>query len=540
MICFVGCSAQSGDGHDFVLPLNFDAPLCPYATPRIYRYRAAWLSLSFSGQPAVHRVTKVHRLPTQLVVKGHPILGVGDDPDVVHFPVRVPQEMEPPGSPGSTRDGYGWRMFGRYRIVQRVAVCIALACACVVGATPALASWPAQPSLVETITTSGSPFGAAMSPNGAQAWFTSYNGNSVRFFDTSTRQELPGSPLSVGTTPWDVVFSPDGNHAWVSNYQVASPSGTGTTVSIIDTTRSPPTVTGAVIVGTGPQGMAMSPDGTRLWVANYSSAGVSVINTRLNPPSVVATVALPAGASPNAVAISPDGMRALVTDYLGNVYVISTSTFAVLGAAAIGDALVDVVFNNDGTRAWVSGARVYAIDVSTNTPVRLNTSTVSAGGGLALAPDGSRLWVVAQFGNALDLIDPITLQAFSGARLTFGQQPQQVILTPSGTEAWVSGFLNNTIGVVSTGYVPSDSDDPSQRPRAPLQEFAVAPGTAAEQCADLAPESVDWPALVSLRQVGWTLSYASWPHGGTGGWVCSRQPVYISGAWTFTSNASLH
>jgi DNA-binding beta-propeller fold protein YncE len=428
-------------------------------------------------------------------------------------------------------------MSGRYRVVQRIAVCIALVCACVVGVTPALASWPAQPSLVETITTSGGPFGAAMSPNGAQAWFTAYNGNSVRFFDTTTRQELPGSPLSVGTTPWDVVFSPDGNRAWVSNYQVASSSGTGTTVSIIDTASSPPTVTGAVTVGTGPQGMAISPDGTRLWVANYASANVTIIDTTSTPPIAVATVSLP-GTYPTAVAISPDGSRALVTDYLGNVYVISTSTFAVLGNAAIGSTLVDIIFNNDGTRAWVSGIRVYSIDTSTSTPALLNTSTISAAGGLALAPDGSRLWVVAHFGNAIDVIDPITLQAFSGARLTFGQQPYQVILTPSGTMAWVSGFLNDTIGVVSTGYVPGGSDDPSQRPLAPLQEFAVVPGTAADQCSDLAPDSVDWPALVSLRQVGWTLSYASWPHGGTGGWVCSRQPVYISGAWTFSSIAS--
>lgn len=282
----------------------------------------------------------------------------------------------------------------------------------------------------------------------------------------------------------------------------------------------------------------MSPDGTRLWVANFVSANVTVIDTTLTPPTAVATVSLP-GTNPTAVAISPDGSRALVTDYLGNVYVISTSTFAVLGNAAIGNTLEDVVFNNDGTRAWVSGLRVYSIGTSTNTPVLLNTSTIFAAGGLALAPDGSRLWVVAQFGNAIDLIDPITLQAFSGARLTFGQQPQRIILTPSGTQAWVSGFLNNTIGVVSTGYVPGDSDDPNQRPRAPIQEFGVPPETASRQCADLAPESVDWPALVGMRQLGWTLSYASWPHGGTGGWVCSRQPVYISGAWTFTSIAVL-
>lgn len=70
-------------------------------------------------------------------------------------------------------------------------------------------------------------------------------------------------------------------------------------------------------------------------------------------------------------------------------------------------------------------------------------------------------------------------------------------------------------------------------PTAPVQQFGAPEGTAPADCASLAPDSVDWPALVSLRSVGWSVSYAQWPRNGSGGWVCSRQPIYTETGWAF-------
>lgn len=66
---------------------------------------------------------------------------------------------------------------------------------------------------------------------------------------------------------------------------------------------------------------------------------------------------------------------------------------------------------------------------------------------------------------------------------------------------------------------------------APLQQFSVAAGTSVEECADLAPASSDWEALGSLRHDGWSVSWAQWPHGGAGGPVCTRQPMWTGSAW---------
>ena len=59
-----------------------------------------------------------------------------------------------------------------------------------------------------------------------------------------------------------------------------------TTVSVIDTATN--NVTATVTVGNNPFGVAVTPDGTKVYVANRVSNNVSVIDTATN--NVTATV----------------------------------------------------------------------------------------------------------------------------------------------------------------------------------------------------------------------------------------------------------
>jgi YVTN family beta-propeller protein len=76
-----------------------------------------------------------------------------------------------------------------------------------------------------------------------------------------------------------------------------------------------PKVVGTVAVGSGPEAVAVSPDGRRAYVANMGSDSVSVIDTR-----AAATIGTPiaVGDEPDGVAVSPDGTRAYVTNRSGN------------------------------------------------------------------------------------------------------------------------------------------------------------------------------------------------------------------------------
>ena len=78
----------------------------------------------------------------------------------------------------------------------------------------------------------------------------------------------------------------------------------------------------ALSPGTDTQGMAAIPNGRHVYVPNFDSGSVSVINTADN--TVVATI--PVGACPEGVAVTPDGRHVYVPNSdSGSVSVIDTA-----------------------------------------------------------------------------------------------------------------------------------------------------------------------------------------------------------------------
>ncbi|WP_072691403.1 YncE family protein [Rhodococcus marinonascens] len=81
------------------------------------------------------------------------------------------------------------------------------------------------------------------------------------------------------------------------------------TVSVIDTATH--AVTTTIEVGDQPQGVAITPDGTRAYITKQDRGTVSVIDTATN---TVATTPIPVGLMPWGAAITPDGTRAYITN----------------------------------------------------------------------------------------------------------------------------------------------------------------------------------------------------------------------------------
>lgn len=156
-----------------------------------------------------------------------------------------------------------------------------------------------------------------------------------------------------------------------------SQDGASDSVAVISTATN--TVLTTISVGDNPFGLAVSKDGTRLYVANTASNTVSVINTGNN--TVERTISV--SSSPKGLALTSDGTRLLVTNSGTNtVSVISTASLAVLTTITIGTTPFDVAVNSDGTRAFVvrntTSGTVVAVDVSFGAPLL----TVAAGGSI--------------------------------------------------------------------------------------------------------------------------------------------------------------
>jgi YVTN family beta-propeller protein len=155
--------------------------------------------------------------------------------------------------------------------------------------------------------------GVAVSPDGKNAYVAYYTLECLVFFSTelstqcrfawlgtlaviATASNTVVSSVSLDTAftrfapPQGVAVTPDGTHVYVTKYLFGS-------VWIIASNS----VVARVTVGSNPLLVAFTPDGAHAYVANNGSNNVSVIATSTN--SVVATV--PVGANPRGVGIIP-------------------------------------------------------------------------------------------------------------------------------------------------------------------------------------------------------------------------------------------
>src|ERR1700730_3486747 len=110
------------------------------------------------------------------------------------------------------------------------------------------------------------------------AYITTSTFNSVSVIDTATNKVA--ATISVGVTPFGVAVTRDGSKVFVVNANFPSNS-----VSVIDTATN--MVTATIPVGSGdvpePRAAAVTPDGSKVYVTNANVDTVSVINTELSP-----------------------------------------------------------------------------------------------------------------------------------------------------------------------------------------------------------------------------------------------------------------
>jgi len=123
--------------------------------------------------------------------------------------------------------------------------------------------------------------------------------NSVTFFDLKNGNARLAE-VAVGIEPNGVALSPDGTRAYIAN----TVSGTVTILGLDRSASSYASLIALVKVGTEPYGLAPTPTGRKLYVANARSNTVSVIDTGSN--QVIRTIT-DVGPEPRGIAITNGG-----------------------------------------------------------------------------------------------------------------------------------------------------------------------------------------------------------------------------------------
>lgn len=194
------------------------------------------------------------------------------------------------------------------------------------------------------------PRGVAIEPNGGYGYVANYGGDSVSVININTQTVTQTVP--VGDGPWGVAAIHNQSTGIIKVYVANNLGGTVTVIvhdgSAIDTH----TISG---VGTGPVGVAATPDGQYVYVATYTSGLVgNVVVIRTSDDTISDRITV--GRGPWGVAVGAKGAYVYVTnsDNLSNsVTLIRTSDHAVVGTQAVGSLPQGVAAPKNGDFAYV-------------------------------------------------------------------------------------------------------------------------------------------------------------------------------------------
>ena len=317
------------------------------------------------------------------------------------------------------------------------------------------------------LTFAGRPVDMALSPDGKT--LAVMLGREVKLFDTLTGtfrpESLPGSHNYSG-----IAWAKDGTTLYTTGQ--ARGAGRGQTEGAVQITRISPDgrtnelkpipipfksrIQPAAGKSSEPCGISVSPDGNTLYVSLFNNHTLAVIDLKSYTPETgnAKIVEVPVGSSPERLLVSPDGTRVYVANRGGkapqagdtmdtddpvvvdrDTYKVATGTLSVVSTAKIetdpehavaktvtvGLEPVALAFSPDGKFLYVANANGETVSVlSTADDAIVETIPTSPApgklaascpNGLAVSPDGKTLYVTLAGDNA---VEELTLSKQSG------------------------------------------------------------------------------------------------------------------------------
>ncbi|MFD5825821.1 YncE family protein [Lentzea sp. NPDC060358] len=240
-------------------------------------------------------------------------------------------------------------------------------------------------------------------------------------------------------------------------------------VQVVDT-RS-----GAVLVtadtGGRATGVAVSPDGQRLYVVNGWTGAITAVDPRTGEilDRIFTQVQL------SHAAMRPDGER-LYVSAAGSVAVVDPRDFRLVAAIRVGGGPQGLAVHPSNEVLYVANSQDGTVSV-VDTATASQTSTIEVGGlpqFLALSPDGSRLYVSGlrlgeKTPGVLTVVDTTTNQVVGSVEA--GRGAGSIAVTPDGATVYLTLPKNGEVVVV-------DAATMTVRERLPIDSpgVAIAPG----------------------------------------------------------------
>ena len=213
--------------------------------------------------------------------------------------------------------------------------------------------------------------------HGDTLYFADTGNDMVSIIDAATLNPKNYNPaetdIHVGINPDDLAVSPDGTQLWVADTGPQTGPGAPTNIEVISTATD--TVTATLSLPSAPAQVAFSPSGATVYVT--TAAGLWIFNTATHQVTGV----IRGLGDPHGIAVSPDGSTVYVTNTADNVVeVIDAATAKVTGTIPVGQLPWGLALSAKGGTLYVADPdsnQVSVISTKTDTV----TSTISLAGG---------------------------------------------------------------------------------------------------------------------------------------------------------------
>ncbi len=182
--------------------------------------------------------------------------------------------------------------------------------------------------IIDTVAMPDSVSHVTFTPDGKRALVARFPAHKISVLDIAGDKVSYGKiDLPAGQWPYNVAVAPGGKIALTSdNGNAGSSDGSVDTTSVIDLEANPPRIIDRVVVGDGPEGLAISPKGdvavsvilrgSNAKNAFFYEKNGSIAVLKIDGKKVTKTQDIEVGGLPEAAVFTPDGKYLLVGNYL--------------------------------------------------------------------------------------------------------------------------------------------------------------------------------------------------------------------------------
>jgi WD40 repeat protein len=182
--------------------------------------------------------------------------------------------------------------------------------------------------ITDTVQMPDSVSQVVFTPDGKRALTTRFPMHKLSVLDIANGKVTYSKiDLPTGQWPYNVVVSPNGKLALTAdNGGAGSSDGSVDTTSVVDLEANPPRIIDRVVVGDGPEGLAMSPKGdlavaailrgSNMKKAFFYNKNGSLSILKIDGKKVTKTQDIEVGGLPEAVVFTPDGKYILAGNFL--------------------------------------------------------------------------------------------------------------------------------------------------------------------------------------------------------------------------------